>query len=470
MSEKFDSIIVGAGVSGITCAGYLAKAGRKVLVLDKLSEVGGSMIPSKMMGCTVSMIYPIVAKYKYGDASGWAKAAQDFGANVRMLGSCPPRIYLKGAEQPFMTIPICLSPEGAAKWMTELLTAARPDLMNDGIEQELVPIMKEIYETPLEKMTVEWGEMSVKDWIIRRTDNKAIHFVFNMMMTSCIFTCDAEYTWNSGSVGKGLVLMRMWLAGDGLMSVPYPDPQKGICVPLAEAAQKNFGVEIRLGQEVKKVVIEEGKAKGVEVMGMNGEIQEILADDVVVSTRWGSYKTLFDPMPKFLEEVLKEGASPEHNMGSAFVIYVLNDSIKLDGAFFMTFDPKTGSHVLGGTAQSTEQPWNATDGKQFIWTYRIHTAEDFEKLGKEHIAAEMKADMVELFPGFLDALIFESPLQSRIAPSHYFYNKLPKIRHSYPAVKKLYFCGDCTYPMHSMLTDGAASTGYITAKEILGVD
>ncbi len=71
MSEKFDSIIVGTGVSGIICAGYLAKAGKKVLVLDKLSEVGVSMIPSKMMGCTISMIYPIVAKYKYGDASGW---------------------------------------------------------------------------------------------------------------------------------------------------------------------------------------------------------------------------------------------------------------------------------------------------------------------------------------------------------------------------------------------------------------
>jgi len=469
VSEKFDCIVVGAGLAGITCAGYLAKAGKKTLVVEQLPEVGGSTtVPPKVMGCTISMILPITAKHKYGDANGWAKSAQDFGADVRVLASCAPRIYLKGAEKPFMTMPMCLAPEGAAKWMTELLAAARPDLLEDGIEQELVPIMKEIYEAPLEKLTVDWGEMSVKDWIIRRTDKKGIHFVFNMMMTGCIFTADADYTWNYGSAGKGLVLFRMWIAGDGIMTVPLPDAQHGICVPLAEAIKKNFGVEIRTGQQVKKVIIEGGKAKGIEVVGKNGAIQKIFADDVVVTTRWGSYSTLFDPMPTFLDEIVKGAASPEHNMGGVFRFYILNDSIKLDGAYFMAFDTKTGSNILGGTAQSTEQPWNAPEGKQFIWTFKITTAKDFEKLGLERIGAEMKADMETLYPGFSKALIWESPAQGRVGPTHYYYNAQPKVRHSYPAVKHLYFAGDCTHPMYSMITDGAASTGFITAKEILG--
>jgi phytoene dehydrogenase-like protein len=468
MSERFDCIVVGAGLSGITCAGYLGKAGKKVLVVDRLAEVGGSTVPAKVMGCTVSMIYPLVAKSKYGDANGWAKAAQDFGADVRMLSSSAPRIYLKGAERPFMTIPRCLSPEGAANWMVELLRAARPDLLGEDIERDMVPIMREIYEAPLQTLTVDWGEMSVKDWIIRRTDHKGIHFVFNMMMTGCIFTCDADYTWNHGSVGKGLVLLRMWLAGDGLMSVPLPDPQRGICMPLAEAIQKKYGCEFRLGQEVKKVIIEGGKAKGVAIIGKSGEVHEVIADDVVVSTRWGSYSSLFDPMPTFLADIVKQAAAPAHHLGSAFVIYVLDDSIKLDGAYFMAFDKQSGSHILGGTAQSTEQPWNAPDGRQFIWTFRIHTAEDFEKFGMDRLGAEMKTDMEALFPGFSNALVWESPVQTRLAPSHYFYNSQPKVRHSYPAVKHLYFAGDCTHPMHSMLTDGAASTGAITADEILG--
>ena len=35
MSEKYDAIIIGGGHNGLTCAAYLAKAGRKTLVLEK---------------------------------------------------------------------------------------------------------------------------------------------------------------------------------------------------------------------------------------------------------------------------------------------------------------------------------------------------------------------------------------------------------------------------------------------------
>ena len=34
MATTYDAIVVGAGHNGLTCAAYLAKAGRKVLVLE----------------------------------------------------------------------------------------------------------------------------------------------------------------------------------------------------------------------------------------------------------------------------------------------------------------------------------------------------------------------------------------------------------------------------------------------------
>ena len=34
MSKQYDVIIIGGGHNGLACAGYLAKAGRKVLVLE----------------------------------------------------------------------------------------------------------------------------------------------------------------------------------------------------------------------------------------------------------------------------------------------------------------------------------------------------------------------------------------------------------------------------------------------------
>src|SRR4029079_5762227 len=41
-SKPYDAVIVGAGHNGLVCAAYLAKAGRKVLVLERRHQVGGA--------------------------------------------------------------------------------------------------------------------------------------------------------------------------------------------------------------------------------------------------------------------------------------------------------------------------------------------------------------------------------------------------------------------------------------------
>ena len=42
MATKYDAIIVGAGHNGLICAAYLAKAGRKVLVVERRNIIGGA--------------------------------------------------------------------------------------------------------------------------------------------------------------------------------------------------------------------------------------------------------------------------------------------------------------------------------------------------------------------------------------------------------------------------------------------
>ncbi len=44
MTQSYDAIIVGGGHNGLTCAAYLAKAGRKVLVLERRHLVGGAAV------------------------------------------------------------------------------------------------------------------------------------------------------------------------------------------------------------------------------------------------------------------------------------------------------------------------------------------------------------------------------------------------------------------------------------------
>ena len=41
---SYDDIVVGAGHNGLTAAAYLARAGRRVLVLEKADHVGGATV------------------------------------------------------------------------------------------------------------------------------------------------------------------------------------------------------------------------------------------------------------------------------------------------------------------------------------------------------------------------------------------------------------------------------------------
>jgi phytoene dehydrogenase-like protein len=43
----YDFIIIGSGHNGLACAAYLAKAGAKVLVVERAPRVGGAATPRK---------------------------------------------------------------------------------------------------------------------------------------------------------------------------------------------------------------------------------------------------------------------------------------------------------------------------------------------------------------------------------------------------------------------------------------
>ncbi len=48
MSRKYDAVIIGGGHNGLICAAYLAKAGRKVLVLEKRHLLGGAAVTEEL--------------------------------------------------------------------------------------------------------------------------------------------------------------------------------------------------------------------------------------------------------------------------------------------------------------------------------------------------------------------------------------------------------------------------------------
>src|SRR5881628_3304011 len=48
MKDNYDAIIIGGGHNGLVCAAYLAKAGKKVLVLERRHLVGGAAVTEEL--------------------------------------------------------------------------------------------------------------------------------------------------------------------------------------------------------------------------------------------------------------------------------------------------------------------------------------------------------------------------------------------------------------------------------------
>ena len=48
MAKIYDAIIVGGGHNGLTCAAYLARAGRKVLVVERRHVLGGAAVTEEI--------------------------------------------------------------------------------------------------------------------------------------------------------------------------------------------------------------------------------------------------------------------------------------------------------------------------------------------------------------------------------------------------------------------------------------
>ena len=45
---SYDAIVVGAGHNGLTCAGYLAKQGLRVLVVERTDRIGGACVTEEL--------------------------------------------------------------------------------------------------------------------------------------------------------------------------------------------------------------------------------------------------------------------------------------------------------------------------------------------------------------------------------------------------------------------------------------
>ncbi|MFQ5985421.1 MAG: phytoene desaturase family protein [Alphaproteobacteria bacterium] len=303
---SFDAVVVGAGHNGLVCAAYLAKARRKVLVLEAADEVGGAAVSRAIHpGYTVSRcahilhhLHPRVAADLGLARHGLSLTARDL-ATVALLPD-GEHLLLSGDATATRDSLARFSPSDAERLprfqarLSRLAAALRPFLAR----------------TPPEVALDDWSdrwELLRLGFAVRRLGRADMRELFRIIGINAADTLDEAF---ESDALKGVFAFDSVLGGflgprspNSVFALLYraagetagrrgalghPKGGMGAVAGALAAAARSFGAELRTGAPVASIDVKDSKAVGV-VLESGAEI----AASAVVSNA-DPRRTFFD--------------------------------------------------------------------------------------------------------------------------------------------------------------------------------
>ncbi len=229
--NKYDVILIGAGFGGLCTGALLAKAGKKVLILEKDSAIGGRAKTIIYKGQIVDDGAHVPTRPGHLE-----KIFDDLGLKY-------PELITIGNSEIYHN----------NKWVN-----ARDLYSGDMFKK----VLKEIISIPEEKI-YELDDIPLDDWVESISDAPGLNDVFFYLACSTSVGNRIE----TYSAGEMIYIVREIL-GNGLKLSEMAGVIKGgvsaVLEPLAEYV-KSHGGEIRFNSPVESIVIKNGKAVGVNI-------------------------------------------------------------------------------------------------------------------------------------------------------------------------------------------------------------
>jgi phytoene dehydrogenase-like protein len=311
--KTYHAIIIGAGHNGLVTAAYLAKAGKKVLVLERRDIPGGTLVMEEFDGFKADMLQ-----------SGTLRPDIIRDLNLPRVGLQPELATIKPAfvsllpesdnlvldADPVKAVESIkrFSAKDAARWPEFLGFMSKAIAFLDAAYRTPMPRLGTLprlrqsdflsESLPLAQLGLKLRSMGRKDMlnIIRALPMTAVEFVEEWFEAEQVKAAVASLgihgvTLGVMSAGTAFNLIHNWLNRGGLAH-RYIGLAGQVTGALVEAV-KASGAEIRCDAEVACILIESGRATGV--MLSNGEV---LAAPIILSAvdPKQTFLTLVGPM------------------------------------------------------------------------------------------------------------------------------------------------------------------------------
>lgn len=334
-AKRHDVIIIGAGHNGLVAAAYLAKRGRKVLVLERRNLVGGSVVSEEFEpGFRADAVWT--------GGSLRPGIIKDLGLQLPAQRRRGPFISLLGAGQLVVDPDARAAAEAlkrfsvkdAAKWPEFVAFMDRAAAFLDAAYETRMPRLPRGMSLQeglnLADLGLDLRMMGRKDLlrVIRMLPMTALEFLEDWFESEELKAAVASVAIHSAtlgpmSAGTGFTLLHNWLNRGGLSHVNVG--QAGATTLALAEAVRRFGGEIRLGAEVRSIQVDTYTCRGAALEG--GEVIEA-----------GTVISALDPKRTFLALVGPVNLPPE------FVWQT--QSIKMRGSVSKLHVLTDGSHGL----------------------------------------------------------------------------------------------------------------------------
>jgi phytoene dehydrogenase-like protein len=281
MSERKDVIVVGGGHNGLVCGAYLARAGRRVLVLEANAVIGGGAVNKEIApGFTLPAcahilhhLHPRVISELNLAGHGLSLAATDLATIA--LGRDGRHLVLHGGEVTPSLKQLSAADAAAlpgfharmsrfAEALRPLLTEAPPRLhgMNRGDRWTLAKLAWRLRRL---------GRVEFREFLRVAAMNAAdiLEESFESDLLKGALAFDAVLGTSFGPRSPGSVFTLLYrLAGQvegrsGALALPRGG--MGAAVEAIAAAARAQGAEIRTEARVARILVEDDRAAGVEL-------------------------------------------------------------------------------------------------------------------------------------------------------------------------------------------------------------